>query len=65
MTDWVSMRQASKKLQELSIKGSSIGNLSRLGSAGRIETRDDPLNGRVKLVHLPTLLKLFRREMEK
>lgn len=55
MTDeqWMSMRTAAKRL------GVSANKISRLASKGRITTRDNPLDERMRLVDFNELRTLF------
>lgn len=50
---WMSMRQAAKRL------GVSPNKISRLAEKKRIKTRDNPLDERVRLVDLNELRALF------
>jgi transposase len=50
---WMSMRTAAKRL------GVSANKISRLASKGRITTRDNPLDERMRLVDFNELRKLF------
>ncbi len=50
---WMSMRTAAKRL------GVSTNKISRLASKGRITTRDNPLDERMRLVDFNELRTLF------
>lgn len=50
---WMSMRTAAKRL------GVSANKISRLASKGRITTRDNPLDERMRLVDFNELRTLF------
>ncbi len=50
---WMSMRQAAKRL------GVSPNKISRLAEKNRIKTRDNPLDERVRLVDFSELQALF------
>jgi hypothetical protein len=50
---WMSMRQAAKRL------GVSPNKISRLAEKNRIKTRDNPLDERVRLVDFNELQALF------
>ena len=50
---WMSMRTAAKRL------GVSTNKISRLASKGRITTRDNPLDERMRLVDFNELRALF------
>ena len=50
---WMSMRTAAKRL------GVSANKISRLASKGRITTRDNPLDERMRLVDFNELRALF------
>ena len=58
MAKWVSMREAAAILKAEGFKVSP-NTISRLASRGVIQTRDDPVDTRVRLVDLDELRRLF------
>jgi hypothetical protein len=58
MAKWVPMREAAAILKAEGFKVSP-NTISRLASRGTIQTRDDPIDTRVRLVDLDELRKLF------
>lgn len=60
--EWLPIRRAAFVLVREGYTGCSYSNLARLARSGKIESRDDPLNERVKLIHVPTLRTKLRRE---
>jgi hypothetical protein len=51
--EWVPMSEAARRLKV------RVSKISRLASKGRIETRENPLDERVRLVNFDTLRALF------
>jgi hypothetical protein len=51
--EWISMSEASRRI------GISTTKISRLASKGRIATRQDPYDERVKLVNFAELRQIF------
>ena len=58
MAKWVSMREAAAILKAEGFKASP-NTISRLASRGVIQTKDDPVDTRVRLVDLDELRRLF------
>jgi orotate phosphoribosyltransferase len=55
---WVSMREAARILQAEGFKVNP-NLISRLANRGTIQTKDDPIDARVRLVDLNELRQLF------
>jgi hypothetical protein len=55
---WVPMREAAAILRAEGFKVSA-NTISRLANRGTIQTKDDPVDARVRLVDLEELRKLF------
>lgn len=58
MAKWVPMREAAAILKAEGFK-ISPNTISRLANRGTIQTKDDPVDARVRLVDLDELRKLF------
>ena len=58
MAKWVSMREAATILKAEGFKVSP-NTISRLANRGTIQTKDDPVDTRVRLVDLDELRRLF------
>ena len=58
MTKWVPMREAAAILKSEGFKASP-NTISRLASRGTIQTKNDPVDARVRLVDLDELRTLF------
>ena len=53
--EWVPMSEAARRLKV------RVSKISRLASKGRIETRENPLDERVRLVNFDVLQTLFEK----
>ncbi len=58
--EWVTMKEAVERLQAENIQ-TGRNKISRLASRGIIQTRDNPLDARVRLVNLVELRALFEK----
>jgi hypothetical protein len=57
MAEWMTITEAAIKL------GIGPSKISRLVKSGQVQTIDDPVDKRVKLVDLEELTKLFKRHV--
>lgn len=62
--EWVSMRVAASRLKGEGYEKISPNKVSRLAARGKIRTKDDPLDERVKLVELQELRTLFASRLQ-